>query len=290
MNQRMIAVDGVNLHLMEAGQGDAVLLLHGFPEFWYSWRHQLDALSQAGFRAIAPDLRGYNRSGQPRSVSSYRVNTLVADMAALVTEVGSGPVHVVGHDWGGLVAWRFASLHPQLVRKLAVLNAAHPAAYLRELRRNPMQWLRSYYVLLFQLPLVPECMISARDFAALQRAWETHPVHPESFTKQDIARYKEALRTSGLTGPLNYYRAAMRYPRDLFGPPQTVSAPTLIIWGERDPFMTSAVNDRLENWVPDLTVRRIERASHWVQNDVPECVNQLLIGFLCSDAARKSND
>jgi epoxide hydrolase 4 len=277
---KTIIANSMHFHLVEAGMGLPVLFLHGFPEFWYSWRHQILGLSQAGFRTIAPDLRGYNLSDRPAGVAKYRTKTLVADIAAIIGELNLGRVHVVGHDWGGLLAWRLAALHPELVDKLVVMNAAHPMAYRRELRRNPLQWLRSYYVLLFQLPWLPERLISANDFASIERAWRRQPVNPGAFSDDDIAQYKQALGTSGVTAPINYYRAAFRYSADLFGPPQRITAPTTIIWGQRDPFMTSAVNERLGEWVPNLTVHYLPDASHWVQNDAPEAVNRLLIEFL----------
>jgi epoxide hydrolase 4 len=169
--QRTVLVNGVQLHVAEAGQGRVVVLLHGFPEFWFSWRHQMRALAAAGFRAVAPDLRGYNESDRPAKISSYRLNTLVADVAGLVAQLNCGPVYLVGHDWAGIIAWRLAAMHPQLVQKMALLNAAHPAAYRRELRRNPVQWLRSSYVLLFQLPWLPEFLLSSRNFAAIRHAF-----------------------------------------------------------------------------------------------------------------------
>jgi epoxide hydrolase 4 len=278
--ERTINTNGVRLHTVESGDGDPVMLLHGFPEFWYSWRHQIPALAGAGFRAVAPDLRGYNRSDVPKGVASYRVNTLVADIVGLIKQLSCRPVHLVGHDWGGLLAWRVAALHPELIRKLVVLNAAHPLAYRRELARNPMQWLRSYYVLVFQLPWLPEYLISGRDFAALDRAWQRQPVHPAAFSGEDIKKYKQAMRISGLTGPINYYRAAFRYSADLFSEPQTVTAPTMIIWGVKDPFMSSSVQNDLGRWIPNLVVKKFPDASHWVQNDLPEAVNEQLIDFL----------
>jgi pimeloyl-ACP methyl ester carboxylesterase len=277
--QRTTAVNGIRLHVVESGEGPAVVLLHGFPEFWYSWRHQLRALPQFGFRAVAPDLRGYNQSDCPEHISSYRTNSLVADLRALIEQLASDPVYVVGHDWGGIIAWRLAAKHPNLVRRLAILNAAHPSAFQRELRRNPGQWFRSFYVMLFQLPWLPETILTASNFQALERGWRSQPVHPTAFTDEDIDHYKEAFRTSGLRGPLNYYRAALRYRRDVFGPPQTVNVPTLVIWGQRDPFMSASVNEHLSQWVPNVHVHTIADASHWVQNDTPNQVNGLLVSF-----------
>jgi pimeloyl-ACP methyl ester carboxylesterase len=285
VTERFEQVNGIRLHIAESGHGKPVLLLHGFPEFWYSWRHQLPALSHAGFRAIAPDLRGYNESERPTSVVCYRTKTLVTDIVKLIEELKCGPVYLVGHDWGGLIAWRLAASHSHLVRKLIVLNAAHPAAFRRELRRNWRQWIKSHYVLFFQLPWLPERMIRAKDFALLERGWRTQPVNPDAFTGTDIQEYKQAFE-KGISGPLNYYRAAFRFSSDLFGSPQIVSVPTLVIWGAQDTFMSASVNDYLHHWVPTLVVKTIPDASHWVQNDVPEKVNTLLIDFLTGNVRR----
>ena len=271
----------VQLHVEESGQGDPVVLLHGFPEFSFCWRHQLPALAAAGYHAIAPDLRGYNLSDRPLGVRNYRTHDLVADVAALIRKLPSGKAHVVGHDWGGVLAWRLAAKHPELVKKLVVLNAPHPAAYLRTLKRSPRQWLRSWYVLFFQLPWLPERLIRCRDFALFERGWRKDPVTPGAYSDEDIAKYKEALdRPGALTAAINYYRAAMRWPADLYSEPQFVAAPTLLIWGEKDRYLGLDLTEGLEAWVPDLRVERIPDASHWIQNDVPDVVNRLLVEFL----------
>jgi epoxide hydrolase 4 len=276
-----VSATKVYLHVEQTGEGDPVVLLHGFPEFSYCWRHQMPALAAAGFQAIAPDLRGYNLSDRPLGVRNYRANCLVEDIAALIRELPQGKAQVVGHDWGGVVAWRLAAKHPELVNRLVVLNAPHPAAYLRVVKRNTIQWLRSWYVLFFQLPWLPERVIQSRDFAMLERAWKNDPVTPSAYSDEDIARYKAVLRPPGaLTAAINYYRAAMRWPGDLYEEPQCVRAPTLLIWGEKDRYLGVDLTQGLEEWIPDLRVERIPEASHWVQNDVPEAVNRLLTQFL----------
>jgi len=281
LNDRFATVNGVRLHFVETGQGPPVVLLHGFPEFWYSWRHQLPALANAGFQAFALDLLGYNQSDRPTAIKAYRVDNLIQGLADFIRVVIGTPAFVVGHDWGGVLAWRLAALHPDLVSKLAILNAPHPAAYQAVLRCGPGQWIRSWYIAFFQLPWLPEFTIQANNFAGLERMWRQGPVHPGAFTNEDITRYKQAFRRpSGLTGPLNYYRAAIRYSWDANKPPQRVLAPTLVIWGEQDPYLSLNLLDRLGQWVPDLRIQRIPDASHWVQNDVPDQVNRLLIEFL----------
>lgn len=271
----------VSLHVATLGQGEPVVLLHGFPEFWYSWRHQLSALASAGFQATAPDLRGYNLSDRPPGIHSYAARLLVSDIAQLIEQYSGGKAYVVGHDWGGILAWRLAALRPELIRKLIVLNAPHPAAYRRVLATHPRQWLRSSYALGFQLPWLAEWIIKRRDFWLLDRVFRRQPTNPDAFRDEDIARYKEALnKPSALTAALNYYRAALRYRGDLLDEPQTIPVPTLVLWGDRDPYLSTALTQGLDRWVPDLRIEHLSEASHWVQNDAPDFVNRLIIDFL----------
>ena len=270
-------VNNVRLHWVEAGSGPPVLLLHGFPEFWWEWRRQIQPLADAGFRVIAPDLRGYNLSDKPRGVSAYRIETLVADVEGLIRQTGAQRAHVVGHDWGGLVAWWLAMLSPESVDRLAILNAPHPAAFRREIRK-PDQALRSWYAAAFQVPVLPELAIRRNDFAVLEGIFRASSVRPGAFTDDDIRRYKEAAgRPGALTAMLNYYRAAARRP----GPPtRRIDHPTLLIWGERDQALSIRNTHGLEEWVPNLRIARIAEASHWVAAEYPDRVNALLTDFL----------
>jgi pimeloyl-ACP methyl ester carboxylesterase len=277
---RRVAINCLWFHYVEAGRGPPLILLHGFPEFWYSWRHQILPLAAAGFHVIAPDLRGYNESDKPRGVCSYRVELLVEDVVGLLRHAGGERAVVVGHDWGGAIAWAVAMRRPEVVQKLVVLNAPHPAAFLRELQK-PVQWLRSWYVLFFQVPAIPEWLLQAGDYALLDRAFRRQPVRPGAFTPSDIRLYKEALARPGArTAALNYYRAAFRHARGALRNLRPISAPTLLIWGERDPYLGVRLTERLGPWVPDLRVERLADASHWVQNDAPEAVNRLLLEFI----------
>jgi pimeloyl-ACP methyl ester carboxylesterase len=264
----------VRLFFVEQGapHGPPVVLLHGFPEFSYSWRYQLPALAAAGLRAIAPDLRGYGGSPKPPAVRDYHIDLLALDVADLIRRECGGRAHVVGHDWGGIVAWWLAMRHPDVVNRLVVLNAPHPAAYLRELRRSASQVLRSWYVLFFQLPWLPEASIRAFDFAMLRRL----------FRGRDAERYVAAFADRrSLTSAINYYRAASRAgPAFLSRGVRPVTAPTLVVWGERDRYLVPELATGLEPWVPDLRVVRLPRATHWVQYDEPDAVNRLLIDFL----------
>jgi pimeloyl-ACP methyl ester carboxylesterase len=282
---RYVPANGIRFHCLEAGAGPLVILLHGFPEFSYSWRHQLPALAAAGFHAVAPDLRGYNESDRPPSVRAYRLRTLVDDVAGLIAALGAPRAAVVGHDWGGAIAWKLAMLRPDLVERLVILNAPHPAAFQRELRR-PMQWLRSWYILFFQLPALPELLLSAGDFALLTRTLREGPASPDAFSPEDILQYKRAFaRPGALTAAINYYRALGRYPGGLRRGNRTVTAPTLVIWGERDRYLGLGMTEGLAQWVPNVRVVRLAHASHWVQNDAPQEVNRLLTDFLTPAAA-----
>jgi epoxide hydrolase 4 len=274
-------VNGVRLHYVEQGEGPLVVFLHGFPEFWYSWRHQLPALAAAGFRAVAPDMRGYNRSEKPEGLDAYRVEALVDDVAALIRHLGAERATVVGHDWGGVVAWYAGLLRPEVLDRLVVINAPHPAAYRRELRRST-QAIRSWYAAFFQLPVLPETAIRAGNFLLLEQVLRRDPVRPGAFSDDDIARYKEALAQPGaLTAGINYYRAIARDRGRLFAlAERPITTPTLLVWGERDSYLVDSLAEELDPWVPAIRVERIPEASHWVAADAPATLNHLLLEFL----------
>ena len=282
-------VNGVRLHYVEAGDaaaGDTVILLHGFPGFWYCWRNQIAPLAAAGFRVIAPDMRGYNTSGKPPRVEDYRVEHLAADVAELATQVSAGRrVYLVGHDWGGVVAWYVAMRHPEALSKLVVLNAPHPAAYLRELRRlTSGQLPRSWYAFSFQVPWLPETVLAMNDFAVLRRTLSREPARPGAFTPQDIRQYVRAWsQTGALRAGVNYYRAAVRRGlKALAGDVRQIETPVLVIWGENDRYLVPELTQGLGEWVKDVRVERIPGASHWVLQDEPDRVNRLLLNFLKS--------
>lgn len=292
-------VNGIELHYVTVdpdpdavthptGTAPLVVLLHGFPEHWYAWRHQLDPLAAAGYRVVAPDLRGYNHSEQPDGVDSYRPAELVADIRGLIEHRGASRAALVGHDWGGLLAWECAIREPEMVAQLAVLNAPHPAQYREQLRSSPEQLARSWYVFAAQLPWVPDRLLYAgRD--RLVEGLATATVDPEAFTTTDIERYREAIERSGLTGPLNYYRAMARETIEselrAFVPGRTrrdeqIDVPTLVCWGEQDPALAVTLLEGIERWVPDNRVVRLPDASHWVQADAPDRVTSELRSFL----------
>jgi pimeloyl-ACP methyl ester carboxylesterase len=277
------------------------VLLHGFPEFWYSWRRQMRALASEGRRVVAPDQRGYNLSDKPEGVDAYRIDELAADVAGLVRHLGARRAVVAGHDWGGAVAWHLARTRPEVVERLAVLNAPHPRAYRRELRSLD-QLLRSWYVFFFQLPRLPEAAIRAFDYAVLERVLRRGPTRPDAFEPDEIAAYKAALdRPGALTAAVNWYRANLRGPASGIGggasgdsakvrgeeaaadrasaPRDPVDVPTLVIWGMRDRYLSPVLLDGLGRWVSDLTVERLPDVGHWVTAEAPGRVSALLAGF-----------
>jgi len=246
------------------------LLLHGFPQFWYEWRHQIPALVEAGFRVVAPDLRGYNLSGKPPGVRSYRLELLARDVERLILACGERTAVVVGHDWGAIVAWIAAMRHPGRVGRLAILNVPHPARF-PDVLLSPGQLLRSSYVLFFQLPSLPEEVIRAGDFALLRSVLRRDPVRAGAFTAEDIERYVGAMaRPGALTATLNYYRALPREHGLLRRVLRPIEIPTMLIWGEGEPVFKTAVTDDLDNWVPDFRLERVADAKHFVQTDQPE--------------------
>jgi len=273
----------VRLHYVEAGEGPLVLLLHGFPQFWYQWRHQVPALVEAGFRVVAPDMRGYNLSDKPPGVRAYRVELLARDVERLILACRERTADVVGHDWGAIAAWIAAMRYPGRVGRLAILNVPHPARFLEGLL-SPMQLLRSSYTFFFQIPRLPEGVIRAGDFALLRFVFRRDPVRPGVFISEDIERYIEAIaRPGALTATLNYYRALLRKPGETRALLQRVEAPVLVIWGERDQFLSRRLAEPPHLWVPNLVrVKRLPDASHWVAEDRPLEVNTLLLDFLRS--------
>jgi pimeloyl-ACP methyl ester carboxylesterase len=278
-------VGAVNLHYVESGRGPLVVLLHGFPEFWYTWRHQLPALAAAGYHVVAPDLRGYGASDRPRGVDAYQIERLTADVAGLIRHFGAESAALVGHDWGGLIAWWMAQEHPQLLERLVVINAPHPVTYLRGVRRLD-QARRSWYVLYFQLPWLPELSLRAADFAALRWRLRRDPCRPGAYTERDVERTVRPLAQPGaLTAAVNYYRAAVR-PASFrrLREVAAVELPVLVIWGDGDRHLTQDSLQGLERWAPGARIVHLPRVSHWVQNDDPRRVSELLIAFLAGDA------
>lgn len=287
-------INGLKLHCAVQGEGKTVLFLHGFPEFWYAWKDQLAEFGR-DHQVVAPDLRGYNLSEKPVRVEDYAVPLLVADVRALLDRFSQGRKAVlVGHDWGGVVAWAFAIAHPEYLDRLVIINAPHPAVFARELTHNPAQQKASAYMLMFRTDQA-EGILSANNYAALDQGVLKATSRPGVFTEEDRRAYLEAWsRPGALTGGLNYYRAAKLGPPSAEGnrgaeqepvsfvPHDSfrVSVPTLVIWGEKDTALLAGNLEGLAEFVPDLEVQRIPQATHWVVHEEPELVNRYIREFM----------
>jgi pimeloyl-ACP methyl ester carboxylesterase len=268
----------VQLHLVQAGpeDGPLVLLLHGFPEFSYSWRFQLTALADR-YHVVAPDLRGYNLSDKPRH--GYDVATLVADVRELIFALGASKADIVGHDWGGAIAWAIGIREPEVVRRLIILNAPHPALMLRKLR-HPPQLARSSYIGFFQLRGVAERAICRDDYALIRRTFRAGDPARAWLADVDIQRYVDAIaRPGALTAALAYYRQ-LRHALPQLSPMRVITAPTLVLWGDQDPYLGTELLNGLDDWVNDLRVRCFPQAGHWLNQQEPARVNDALSGFL----------
>ena len=277
-----LQVNGTTLHCVEAGpkDGPLVLLLHGFPEFWWAWRNQIEPLSRAGFRVLAPDQRGYNLSAKPEGRKAYDLDTLAQDVIGLSDALGSGTCSLVGHDWGGLVAWWAASRYPDRVGRLVAINAPHPAVAGNYMRRHPSQILRSSYVGFFQLPYLPEALFAARDYQILRRTL-LRTSRAGTFSEQDLTEYAKAWsRPGALTGMLNWYRALSLKP--LHRPSEKLAMPVLAIWGMQDRFLEFGLCEESLTLCADGRAMPLRQATHWVHLEVVETVNGALLDFLKS--------
>ena len=276
-----IRSNGVTLHTVRAGpeDGPLLILLHGFPEFWYGWRRQFPFLARAGYRVWAPDQRGYNLSQKPRGIAAYNLDELTADVVGLIDAAGREKAIVVGHDWGGAVAWWLANKQPERLEKVVILNAPHHAAMKRYVRSNPNQWLRSLYILFFQISGLPEMVLRAGNGRVLVRLMQASS-RPGAFNQADVHAYRRAWSQPGaLTGMLHWYRAIRQErPQRLPGPRITV--PTLLIWGARDVALSRELAPLSVDLCDDGRLVLIEAASHWLQHEEPARVNQLIHSFI----------
>ena len=276
---RLVKLGDQRLHVAEAGPADGplVILLHGFPEYWGAWRHQIPALAAAGFRVLAPDQRGYNLSSQPRRLAGYGLDALVDDVVALIAEAGHDRAHVVGHDWGGLVAWWAAIREPEKLRRLGILNVGHPRVLRQQMRSNPRQRRKSWYVFFFQLPWLPEWYLSRGDWEKCVRAVRGTS-RKGTFSPADMDEYRQAWRRSGARGMVNWYRAALRRPPRRV-PSLRVTVPTLLLWGARDRFLGEELVKPSLDLCDRARAEIFPEATHWIQHEEPEKVNRALIDF-----------
>lgn len=279
METLLIQNGNIRLHTTVAGpaHGPVVVLLHGFPEFWYGWRRQVEPLVTAGFRVIVPDQRGYNLSSKPSRVASYALPELVSDVIAIADHFGQDKILLAGHDWGAAVAWSTALLHPHRIAKLAVLNVPHPSVMRKFISANPRQLLRSWYMFFFQLPWLPEALFSAGNFRIGARSL-LRSSRKGTFSEEDLAQYRAAWSQPGaLTAMINWYRALFRV-RAKFSD-KMVRVPTRILWGERDAFLLAEMAQESLRYCTNAELFTFANATHWLQHEEPARVSELLIDF-----------
>jgi pimeloyl-ACP methyl ester carboxylesterase len=270
---------GVQLHSITTGpkDGPVIILLHGFPEFWYGWHRQIEPLAAAGFRVIVPDQRGYNLSSKPSGVAPYALTELVSDVIAIADQLSQEKIFLAGHDWGAAVAWSAALLHPQRIAKLAILNVPHPSVMRKFLSTRPRQLLRSWYMFFFQLPWLPETLFSVFNYQIGTRSL-LRSSRPGTFSPEDLAQYRAAWSQPGaLTAMINWYRALFR--THVKFQDKTVRVPTRILWGERDDFLLTEMAHESLRHCTDGELFTFANASHWLQHEEHARVSELLVEF-----------
>lgn len=283
LEHAFIQTNGIQLHVVLAGpvDGEPLLLLHGFPEYWGGWKRQIPALAQAGFRVIAPDQRGYGQSDVPRDVSAYALPELVKDVIGLMNALGYETFHLAGHDWGAAAAWTVGITCPQRVRKLAILNVPHPAVMFDFLKKSPRQMVKSWYIAFFQIPKLADWLLARNDFALAVHMLIVSG-KKGTFSRAELEEYKKAWRASGgLTGMINWYRALVRkrpaLPANLHLP-----MPVLILWGKQDAALSAEMAARSLEFCENGQLIYFENATHWVQHDEAGAVAARLMEFFKS--------
>lgn len=279
----VVETNGIRMHYVEQGEGPPVLLCHGFPELWYSWRHQIPALAAAGFRAIAPDLRGYGGSDKPHAIEAYDIHHLVGDLVGLLDALGIAKTTIVGHDWGGIIVWQFALMHPERVERVIALNTPYlprgPVSPLELFKNTPDG--RFNYILYFQDEGVAEAQMEADLPGTLATMMRGVSGDASAIADEEIAVFADAFRAGGLRGPINFYRNFQRNwetTEQLSG--RQVTQPSLMITAEKDPVLTPEMADGIEQWVPNVRVHEVKGAGHWTQQEKPDEVNRVMIEFL----------
>jgi len=276
-----VPINGLQLHCVEQGSGPLVLLLHGWPEFWYSWRHALKGLS-GQYLVVAPDMRGFNLSDRPEGIAPYALKELVRDVLGILDHYKAEKVHLVGHDWGGIVAWQTAILHPDRLHDLVILNCPHPDAFRQALKKDWSQRRKSWYMGLFIVPVLPDLLIRAFLPYFFRMVLANWAYRKDAFTPEDLARYTEAYRLRGaVTASLNYYRALFK-----IGPPKTdrfrlpIPVPILVLWGMDDKALGHAMTRGMERYAgAGYQQVDVEHCSHWIQHEIPDQVNEALLSF-----------
>ncbi|HAU22270.1 MAG TPA: epoxide hydrolase [Erythrobacter sp.] len=277
-----VKANGLQFEVAMAGEGDRLALcLHGFPELHYSWRHQMPLLARMGYRVWAPNMRGYGATSRPEGIRSYALDHLTQDVAALIDASGAKEVTLIAHDWGAVVAWNFAILKLRPLTRLIIMNVPHPMVGRREIKRWE-QFRKSWYIFFFQLPWLPEMLLGKGGHGkAIGQIFERTSCNPERFGPEVQTVYSAAaVRPGALNAMVNYYRALLKFRDSVDLGDCRIEIPTLMVWGEEDVALNIKCTVGTEDWVPNITVRRLPNVSHWVQQDAPERVNSILEEWL----------
>ncbi len=287
IQHEFVQANGLRFHVATCGEGERLALcLHGFPECWYSWRHQLPVLARLGYRAWAPDLRGYGESDRPPRREDYAIEVLMADVAGLIDASGARSTILLAHDWGGIIAWYFAMRQVRPLDRLVIMNVPHPGVMERVMRTR-RQLARSWYAFFFQIPRLPEALLRARNYRAVGEAFRSMAIDKSRFPDDVLKVYHDnAARPGALTAMLNYYRALIRggggRRQQRLGYP-VIDTPTLMLWGEHDTALGKETTYGTDAFVRNLTLRYLPNISHWVQQEAPETVNAMLEAWLTDE-------
>ena len=293
LQHEFVNVNGIRMHYVTMGDGGSgsdfslIVFLHGFPEFWYSWRHQIPYFAKH-FKVVAPDLRGYGETEKPPEISEYRIDKLVRDVIELIHSLGKEKAIIVGHDWGAIIGWSIAMIAPSVVEKLIIMNAPHPALYQKNAFKNLIQMQKSWYVFFFLLQKVPEKVLNGNNFALLKLMFESSIKRKDKFTQSNIENYISSWRKeggAGITGGINYYRANLNaeFWENLGEsiPFPKIRTPTLLIWGEDDIFFEKELTENTKEFIEaPFSLKLISDCGHWVQQEAPDEVNQIIHEFL----------
>ena len=285
-----VSANGIRFHVVTAGEGPLVVLLHGFPQFWYAWRHQIPALATR-FRVAVPDLRGYGQTEKPPRVSDYKLDTLSQDVAELIHALGEKKAHIVAHDWGGAIAWDVAMRRPEVLDRLAVLNCPHPGVFGKVLRSSFSQLRKSWYMFFFQIPWLPEAIVRMNPRRASENFFRGMAFRKEAFSDEDLDRFAEAFMVPGaLTASINYYRAMFRNIGEMRAiekemDSKKIPAPTLLVWAENDIALGKELTYGMERlFSSSFRIQYVPNCSHWVNEEQPDLVNRLLLEHLSTSA------
>jgi len=275
-----VRANGLDFEVLEAGEGDRLALcLHGFPEHAISWRYQIPLLVSLGYRVWAPNQRGYGKSSRPPRVADYDISHLLCDVTGLIDASQAKSVTLVGHDWGAEVCWFYAMRPARPIERLVIMNVPHPVLFSKALR-GWRQLRRSWYILFFQLPRLPEWFLGRRHAYAIGQIFLRSATNPARFPKDVIVIYRDSASQAGaLTAMVNWYRAA-RKGMGLGPDVPIIEIPTLMLWGEADAALGKETTYGTDKYVTDLRLHYLPGVSHWTQQDAPDRVNELLEPFL----------